>query len=456
MSGYDQSLYSDSHGLYDDTYDTSYDQESDEPIQSNDVWVVISTYFTEQQGLVRQQLNSFDDFICSSIFEIIEEFRPIILKPQTEHLYNHSDENELTKIKISFGQLYLMKPTIRETHSNTSTPIHPHLARLCGLTYSANLKIDVRQETLTWKPALEEWQMTDCKDHEQLYLGKIPIMLRSEYCTTWQASPLELRQMGECYIDQGGYFIINGSEKVLLAHERMAANNVYVFKKSDSSVAQYSIVAEVRSQPTSRTDTTSRGRNMPPLPFYVKMKQKNAKQVARPSSSSELRIEPGEIMCEIPYVSGDMHLGIVFRGLGLNGDKQILEDICYDFDDTEMTDMLQPSFKASFHVQEASLALDFIGRRCTDPGTPLEKRQHRASEILYKSMLPHVGQTEHSGRRKAYFIGYMTHRLLSVALGRRKEDDRDHYGNKRLDLAGPLFSSLFRQLFRKLHKNTES
>src|SRR3989338_11129993 len=97
--------------------------------------------------------------------------------------------------------------------------------------------------------------MTDCKDHEQLYLGKIPIMLRSEYCTTWQASPLELRQMGECYIDQGGYFIINGSEKVLLAHERMAANNVYVFKKSDSSVAQYSIVADESGSASSPTHT---------------------------------------------------------------------------------------------------------------------------------------------------------------------------------------------------------
>lgn len=41
---------------------------------------------------------------------------------------------------------------------------------------------------------------------------------------------------------------------------------------------------------------------------------------------------------------------------------------------------------------------------------------------------------------------YMVHRLLLAALGRRELDDRDHYGNKRLDLAGPLLAFLFRGL----------
>jgi DNA-directed RNA polymerase beta subunit len=49
---------------------------------------------------------------------------------------------------------------------------------------------------------------------------------------------------------------------------------------------------------------------------------------------------------------------------------------------------------------------------------------------------------------QAYFFGYVIHRLLLVALGRREEDDRDHYGNKRLDLGGPLLANLFRLLFR--------
>jgi DNA-directed RNA polymerase beta subunit len=35
-------------------------------------------------------------------------------------------------------------------------------------------------------------------------------------------------------------------------------------------------------------------------------------------------------------------------------------------------------------------------------------------------------------------------------------DDRDHYGNKRLDLAGPLLGTLFRQLFKRLSKDVKS
>ena len=56
---------------------------------------------------------------------------------------------------------------------------------------------------------------------------------------------------------------------------------------------------------------------------------------------------------------------------------------------------------------------------------------------------------------QAYFVGYMVHRLLLVHLGRREQDDRDHYANKRLDLGGPLLANLFRQLFRKLAKDVQ-
>jgi DNA-directed RNA polymerase II subunit RPB2 len=51
--------------------------------------------------------------------------------------------------------------------------------------------------------------------------------------------------------------------------------------------------------------------------------------------------------------------------------------------------------------------------------------------------------------RKAFFVGYIVHRLCNSALGRINEDDRDHYGKKRLDLAGSLLGGLFRNLFRR-------
>lgn len=435
--------------------------DGDEPIDPEDVWLVISAYFKEQQGLVRQQLNSFDDFLDTSLSEIVAETPPIVLTPSTEHNAFHSDNDEQTRVKIKYSQVWIQPPTIREAQSERTTEkrkipyLLPNEARLRNLTYSSHLLIDVEQETHEWSVATKSWVIKDTKIFEKSYLGKIPIMLRSGHCTT-NSREVTHDELSECFLDQGGYFIINGSEKVLLAHERMASNHVSVFKKSGAATGKFSIVAEVRSQPTSsRSEGDVRGRNQPPLPFYLKMTQRKSKEPVKSASSGEARIEPGEILCEIPYVKNDIPLGVVFRALGMLGDQEILQYACYNLQDQEMTEMLIPSFKSSYPIQDAVQALGFIGTRATEPGVKPVERRAKASDILLKYMLPHVGMSEYSGRKKAFFIGYMTHKMLSCALGRRKEDDRDHYGNKRLDMAGPLFANLFRQLFRKLHKYTK-
>ena len=99
------------------------------------------------------------------------------------------------------------------------------------------------------------------------------------------------------------------------------------------------------------------------------------------------------------------------------------------------------------------VALDFIGRRGTVTALTREARINYAQEILQKEMLPHVSMAQGQNTKKAYFFGYMVHRLLLAALERRELDDRDHFGAKRLDLAGPLLAALFRMLFRKLTKD---
>merc|ERR1719447_1340725 len=143
---------------------------------------------------------------------------------------------------------------------------------------------------------------------------------------------------------------------------------------------------------------------------------------------------------------------IVFRALGFVADRDILEHIIYDFDDPELMEMVKPSLDEAFVIQEQNVALNFIGSRGAKPGVTKEKRIKYAREILQKETLPHVGVSDFCETRKAYFLGYMVHRLLLAALGRRELDDRDHYGNKRLDLAGPLLAFLFRGLFKNLMK----
>ncbi|XP_035506007.1 DNA-directed RNA polymerase II subunit RPB2 isoform X3 [Scophthalmus maximus] len=158
------------------------------------------------------------------------------------------------------------------------------------------------------------------------------------------------------------------------------------------------------------------------------------------------------LVTTLPYIRQEVPIIIVFRALGFVSDRDILEHIIYDFDDPEMMEMVKPSLDEAFVIQEQNVALNFIGSRGAKPGVTKERRIKYAKEVLQKEMLPHVGVSDFCETKKAYFLGYMVHRLLLAALGRRELDDRDHYGNKRLDLAGPLLAFLFRGMFKNLLK----
>ncbi|KAI9603946.1 hypothetical protein H4Q26_003555 [Puccinia striiformis f. sp. tritici PST-130] len=135
----------------------------------------------------------------------------------------------------------------------------------------------------------------------------------------------------------------------------------------------------------------------------------------------------------------------VFRALGIIPDKDILEHICYDRNDTAMFEMLKPCLEDSFPIQEQEKRNShrtFLREKIKICGRNLTERD--------VTTYIHVRRTR---RKKAYFFGYMIHRLLLAALDRRDLEDRDHFGKKRLDLAGPLLAGLFRMLFRKLTKD---
>lgn len=110
----------------------------------------------------------------------------------------------------------------------------------------------------------------------------------------------------------------------------------------------------------------------------------------------------------------------MFRALGFVADRDILEHMIYDFDDSEMMELVKPSLDEAFFFQDQESALNFIGTRGAKPGVPKEKRLRYAKEILQKETLPHVGISDFCETKKAYFLGYIVHRLLSAALGRRE------------------------------------
>ncbi|WJX25720.1 DNA-directed RNA polymerase II subunit 2 [Trifolium repens] len=213
------------------------DEDDDEEITQEDAWTVISSYF-ETKGLVRQQLDSFDEFIQNTMQEIVDESADIVIRPESQH--NPGQQSDFTVYKISFGQIYLSQPLMTESDGETST-LFPKAARLRNLTYSAPLYVDVSKSVIKKEHDGEE--VTETQNFNKVFIGKVPIMLRSSYCTLYQKNEQDLTELGECPYDQGGYFIVNGSEKVLIAQEKMSTNHVYVFKKRQPD--KYSVVAEI-------------------------------------------------------------------------------------------------------------------------------------------------------------------------------------------------------------------
>jgi len=433
----------------DEQQEEGYYNQEDEIQEQEEVWPVITAFF-EGKGLVRQQLDSFNSFIQTTIQELVDGTPEIMLSSSQTHKYGQrqqSTQQQAFKYNIKFGQIYLSRPTIENTKSeqaDTYSSVYPNDARLRNLTYSSPLYVDITEKKMSVRPGAtanlyapgaeeDENIETIIKTHDKVPIGSIPIMLRSCYCLLSEVQ--DVTDVGECPFDQGGYFIINGGEKVIIAQERMATNHVYVFKKA---MSKFSYVAEIRS--------SQEGGYRAPSGFFIKMEPKQGKKGGI----------GGLIHATIPYIRQDVPIVILFRALGCVADKDIIKHVIYNLSDGQMMELLRPSLEEAVAVQSDTVALDYIGKRGNTVGTVQDKRINHAEEILQKEMLPHVGVGEYCFDRKAYFVGYMVHRLLLGSLGRRPLDDRDHYGNKRLELAGGLLQGLFLQLFKKVVKEIES
>ncbi|CAM1501146.1 Fc.00g103080.m01.CDS01 [Cosmosporella sp. VM-42] len=450
---------------YEDESDYEGYGEDEEGITPEDCWTVISSFF-ETKGLASQQTDSFDEFTQTTIQDLVNEYSVISLD-QPNPPSPPGQTIALRRYEIKFGSVMVSRPTISET-DGTVTSLLPYECRDRNLTYSAPLYIKITKKVsvaVEKEVALHEmddnqraeyaktgenptklvWELEEAGDDENggkddwkdmVFVGKLPIMVKSKICHLSRETDESLFLVNECPYDQGGYFVINGSEKVLIAQERSAANIVQVFKKAQPS--PYTYTAEIRSA----LEKGSRLISSLMLKLYGK--------------GDSARGGFGQtIHTTLPFVKSDLPVAIVFRALGVVSDEDILNHICYDRKDSQMLEMLRPCIEEAFCVQDREVALDFIGKRGNrdQAGLGREKRVRVAKDILQKETLPHISQSEGSETRKAFFLGYMVHKLLQCALGRREPDDRDHFGKKRLDLAGPLLAKLFRGIMRRM--NTE-
>ncbi len=368
-------------------------------ISPEDAFLIQKVMF-EEKGLVRQHLDSYNEFVEHGLQQVIDEVGEIEIEiPEGPY-------------KIKFGRVYIVRevendviygPYITEV-DGTRHEIYPMEARLRNLTYAMPISVEMI-------PVVDGEE----QDKELVYIGDLPIMLKSKFCLLSELSKEELIRQGEDPLDPGGYFIINGSERVIVAIEDLAPNRIL-------------------------TDIDMRGAN----PVY---QAKIFSTTVGFRARIELNIKSdGAIYVSVPGVPTEIPFIILMRALGIQSDKEIAEIVSPDM---AIQSELEASFDAAGDIDSVEDAILYIGNRAAH-GQVKSYRLAKAESILDKNLLPHIGTTREARIEKAFFLGEMACRAIELKLGRRKPDDKDHFKNKRLRLAGALLADLFRVAFRNL------
>ena len=384
-------------------------------------WKLIDKYFKDNpNNLVAHHLESYNAFFKDGINRIFRENNPI-------RFIEREDENESGKRSECLlylgdkdgSKIYFGKPIIYDDHN--AHYMYPNDARLRNMTYGVTIHYDVVVDFVYYVGEERKEYQTVLK---KIYLGRFPIMLQSDLCILQSLDKNVRYNMGECRNDFGGYFIIDGKEKVLISQEKFADNMLYIRENSDDDI--YSHSAEIRSvsEDTSKPIRTT------------------AVKIVAPSAT----YSNNQIVVAVPNVKKPVPLFILMRALGLTSDKEIIETcLLINLDDTENNnnnmyiDLFIPSIHDANKFFTQQLALEFIAE-LTKRGTI-----SGVLEILSDYFLPHVGELNFLD--KAYFVGYMVNRLLRVYKKEEKPTDRDNFRFKRVELSGSLIYDLFREYY---------
>ena len=351
-----------------------------------ETWPLVEAFFREK-GLVRQHLDSYNAFIERGIQRVIDEIGGVDL--------------DIAGIDVKFGQVRLGKPSVKEA-DGSRPEIFSSEARLRNLSYTAPIYLEMR----LIKRGKEQ-------PSDEVYIGEMPLMLKSKLCKLSEMSEDELIAVGEDPLDPGGYFIVNGSERVIVTQEDLASNSILVERDERMGTA----VAKVFS--------TQRG-----FRALVVVERKR----------------DGLLRVSFPAVPGQVPLVVLMRALGLESDRDIVGAVS---DDQELVRELFENLQEAVEVKTREDALDLIGKRVAI-GQTKEYRLQRAQEVLDRYLLPHIGSRPNDRIGKVYYLGRMAEQAIELALGRRDVNDKDHYANKRLKLAGDLLENVFRLAFLNL------
>jgi DNA-directed RNA polymerase beta subunit/intein/homing endonuclease len=404
-------------------------------------WTVIESYFKGKhlKQLVRHQIESYNDFVTYQIPKTITMFNPVHIFSEQD--YVKSVDKYRLEMFITFENFSIYRPQI---HENTGAIklMFPQEARLRNFTYASNMTVDMNIQIVVRNGDELESEQKIYKTLPNIHIGKLPIMLKSSICVLEQYGHVSSAITGECSMDPGGYFIINGSEKTCLGQERAAENLVQCFNVEKNNT-KWSWLAEIKSVPDFKC--------ISPKQISMLIANKN-------------NGFGNSIYVEIPRIKIPIPLFVVFRALGIITDKAICEKIVLDVDKREKSKYIEHMLNAlrasvfdanQYITQEKSIQYITSHVMYTplnmDKDTGAKKKREFAIEVLSTDLFPHCKTPQ----QKIYFLGYMANKLLKCSFGWTKTDDRDSYVNKRIDLTGTLLNNLFRNYFNKLVKDMQ-
>ena len=484
-------------------------------MDENVIWKMLDTYFKDApDSLVSHNLESYNEFFKTGIYQIFKEKNPI----QLESNYDKSTDDYKNKCKIYLGgrdgtKITFGKPIIYDSNDD-SHYMFPNEARLRNMTYGMPIHYDVEivytdilddgevrtlggqqsnldefnetnhdyKQSYLFKnykkdgglnnvPLNESQELTvggarndnlqvreyeyttnqakEVRENveksmkgnnlyervetiENVYLGKFPIMVQSDFCILNKLTPEIRFTMGECKQDIGGYFIIAGKEKTVVSQEKFADNMLYIRKfikdddDEDETELEYLYSAEIRS--------VSENPSKPIRKFSISLVAPNVKYTNN------------NIVVNIPNVRKPVPLFIVMRALGILSDKDIISTCLLDLDKYEpWIDDFIPSVHDAGGILTQELAIYFIASLTKG------KLYEHGLEILSDYLLPHIGETNY--KEKAYFLGHMTFKMLSVMNNIELPTDRDNFKYKRIELVGSLMYELFRDYYTEQQKH---
>jgi DNA-directed RNA polymerase subunit B" len=329
--------------------------------------------FLEDHSLVESNILSFNDFIDNRLHQICQEVNK-----------NITSED----VKIELGKIRVEKPDIIEADGSRHA-MFPTEARLRNLTYSASVFMEINVKS------------GGESEHSEVEIGRIPIMVKSKYCHIHNLSKDQLMEQNIDPADPGGYFIINGNERVLVLLEDLAPNLPFIVTDSKdkptlrilSQRGAYRIPTTITESPEGLLEVSfSRFKNIPAIPLI------KALGIAKDAEIAGLIGKENDSFVVNLYEYADLHSGndatnFIIEKTGMQGTKK------------EAVDKLKSRIDSYF--------------------------------------LPHIGVDENSRTEKAITLCKMVKQFYIV---REKKliTDKDHYANKRVKLSGDLFSDLFR------------